>query len=247
VIDFEAIRDGFSNGEFFLEYLPTISLETNSCIGAEALIRWRRGSEVVLPDDFIPAIENTVLSGLVTYWVIETVAKELGAWLRVHDRACIAINVPPEILGRGGLRYAVQKSGLMDVARNLILEVTERGVPDKLGIDALNNAQRYGARVALDDVGMEGSNLVVLARCRVDIIKIDKSVIKELEYGRSSTVVQGIAMLMNVANLDIIAEGVESAMQVTALKEIGIKMAQGWHFSHSLSAKNFKAFYRTRH
>jgi len=245
MIDFEAIRNGFNNEEFFLEYLPTISLENNRCIGAEALIRWRRQSEVVLPDDFIPLIENTLLSGLVTYWVIETVAKELGQWLRENDGIYIAINVPPEILGRGGLEYAVRKAGLADVARKLILEVTERGVPDKLGVDALNSAKRYGVRVALDDVG-EGANLIVLARCRVDIIKIDKSVIKKMEFGARSNVVHGIAMLMNIGNLEIIAEGVESASQVTALKEAGIKMAQGWYFSPSLSAKGLKKFYRSR-
>lgn len=247
MIDFEAVRIGFNREEFFLEYLPIISLENNCCLGAEALIRWRRASEVVLPDDFIPIIENTPLSGLVTYWVVDTVAKELGAWLKASDGVHIAINVPPEILGRGGLEYVIKRSGLIDAAPKLILEVTERGVPDKLAIDALNNAERYGARVALDDVGVEGSNLIVLARCRVDIIKIDKSVIKQIECGEISNAVLGIVMLMNVANLDIIAEGVESAMQVMALKNAGVKMAQGWYFSRSLSAKDFKKFYRTRH
>jgi len=156
----------------------------------------------------------------------------------------LAINVPPEILGRGGVEYAMRKAGLMDVTAKLILEITERGVPDKLGVDALNDAKRYGARIALDDVG-EGSNLVVLSRCRVDIIKIDKSVIKQMEFGNASKAVQGIAALMNIADLEIIAEGVESAMQVVALKTAGIKMAQGWYFLSFAARKDFKAFYRT--
>jgi len=245
MINYEVISNGFNSGEFFLEYLPTMSLENNGCLGAEALIRWQRPYGVVMPDDFIPSIENTPLSGLVTYWVIDTVAKELGAWLKATDNVYISINVPPELLGRGGLEYAANKSGLADVKSKLILEVTERGVPDKLGVDALNAARHQGVLIALDDVGIEDSNLVVLAHCHVDIIKIDRSVIRQMESAETLNVIQGIATLMNITKLDIIAEGVESASQATALKKAGINMAQGWYFSPSLPAKDFTAFYLT--
>ena len=109
MISADAIRDGLVTGEFFLEYLPTVSLADGRCLGAEALTRWRRSSGVVQPDDFIPLIEGTHLSGMLTYWVLETVAKELGDWLRVHKELDISINVPPEIIGRGGLEYAARK------------------------------------------------------------------------------------------------------------------------------------------
>jgi hypothetical protein len=131
VIELGEIQEGLAKEEFFLEYLPTCSLKSNRCVGAEALIRWRRGS-TVLPGEFIPRVENTPLSGLLTYWVIETVGRELGSWLRTHAGVHLHINVPPEILGRGGIAYAVAKAGLMDVAHKIVLEVTERGVPDKL-------------------------------------------------------------------------------------------------------------------
>jgi sensor c-di-GMP phosphodiesterase-like protein len=103
MISLEAIRDGLAEGEFFLEYLPTVSLVDGRCVGAEALARWRRPSGVVQPGEFIPLIEGTPLSGMLTYWALETVAKELGDWLRAHKEAYIGVNVPPEILGRGGL------------------------------------------------------------------------------------------------------------------------------------------------
>ena len=60
---------------------------------------------------FIPLIEGTYLSGMLTYWVFETVASELGDWLRVHQHASIGVNVPPEILGRGGLQYLATEAG----------------------------------------------------------------------------------------------------------------------------------------
>src|SRR4051812_1130709 len=109
MINLETIRAGFTNGEFFLEYLPTVSLTDRRCIGAEALIRWKRPTGVVPPDDFIPLADNTPLSGLITYWVIDTVAAEMSDWLRANPNAHISINVPPEILGRGGIAYAADK------------------------------------------------------------------------------------------------------------------------------------------
>lgn len=99
----EQIRTGLTNSEFFLEYMPTISLNDNNCVGAEALIRWQHGNELVAPDEFISIVENTPLSGLITYWVIEQVARDLGDWLRTHDNVHIGINIPPDVLGRGGL------------------------------------------------------------------------------------------------------------------------------------------------
>jgi sensor c-di-GMP phosphodiesterase-like protein len=126
MIDLETVKSGFRDGEFSLEYLPIIALDEQRCVGAEALLRWERPTGVVSPDVFIPLIENTPMSGLLTYWVIDQVAVELGDWLRNHDRVELHINVPPEILGRGGLEYAAQKSGLSDVRQKVVLEITER-------------------------------------------------------------------------------------------------------------------------
>src|SRR3954447_14541015 len=152
MIDLDAIRDGLAQGEFFLQYLPTVSLADGRCLGAEALARWRQPSGLVQPGAFIPVIEGTPLSGLFTYWVLETVAAEMGEWLRAHAEAHIGVNVPPEILGRGGLEYAATKAGLADLKRQIILEVTERGLPDQQGVAALEAASRDGVRIALDDV-----------------------------------------------------------------------------------------------
>src|SRR5260370_18197901 len=87
MITVDAIHAGLAQGEFFLEYLPTVTLVEGRCVGAEALARWRRPSGLVPPDQFIPLIEETPVAGLLTYWVIETVAKELGEWLRAHEEA----------------------------------------------------------------------------------------------------------------------------------------------------------------
>ena len=115
MINIDTMRAGLLQGEFFLEYMPTIFLADGCCTGAEAVIRWRRAGSVILPGDFIPIVENTPLSGLITYWVIETLAAEMGNWLRANPDARISINIPPEILGRGGVMYAAVKSALIEL------------------------------------------------------------------------------------------------------------------------------------
>src|SRR5262245_29751455 len=105
------IREGLTRGEFFLEYMPTVSLAHGWCVGSEALTRWRRPSGLVPPSEFIPLIEETSSAGLLTYWVIETAGNELGPWLHDHPHTHLSINIPPPLLGRGGMEYAAMKSG----------------------------------------------------------------------------------------------------------------------------------------
>jgi sensor c-di-GMP phosphodiesterase-like protein len=196
--------------------------------------------------EFIPLAENTPLSGLMTYWVVDTVAAELGEWLRANRDAHISINVPPEILGRGGLEYVATKSGLMQLASQLIVEVTERGIPDPMGIEVLNTLRQWRITVALDDVTLAGgANLAVLARCQFDIIKLDRSLIAEIGPESSELDwLQGMTALLRSSRLQVIAEGVETEQQANALRASGIQYAQGYLFSRPLSADAFIAYHR---
>jgi EAL domain-containing protein (putative c-di-GMP-specific phosphodiesterase class I) len=179
-----------------------------------------------------------------TYWVIETVGRELGGWLRAQAGVHVSINIPPEILGRGGVAYAATKAGLMDVAHKIVLEITEKGIPDKLGLQALSNAGRYGTQVALDDFGVADENLAVLSRAHIDIIKADKSLVDQLRDEDEPQWLAALAALLRVTPLQVIAEGVESEVQVEKLKAAGIELAQGLYFSPPLVAKDFEAFAR---
>jgi sensor c-di-GMP phosphodiesterase-like protein len=244
MIDIDAIRAGLNNGEFFIEYIPTIDLDSGRCVGAEALSRWRTPSGALNPFDTADLTQDIPLSGRITYWVIETVARELGDWLRANRDVHIGINVPPEILGRGGLEHAVANAGLMDVVDRIIVEITERGVPDAIGVDALNRVRAAGVQVALDDVGVSDANLVVLSRVNVDIIKLPKTFVDVLlDEASASARLAGLRALMRATDVQVIAEGVETAGQVEVLKEAGVKMAQGWFFSPALSAEAFQAFF----
>lgn len=243
--DLDTIRAALEKREFFLVYLPTVSLHDGRCVGAEALIRWRRlGNVIVDAQHFIPLTDQTPLSGAITYWVIDTVAAEIGDWLGANEDAHIGINVPPEILGRGGLDYAATKSGLRARVKQVILEITERGIPDQLGLDALNGIASTGARVALDDTTLSGANLALLTRCNFDIIKIDGTLLEQLVPGAPRpTWLDALSGLLKTTPLQVIAEGVETALQVDALKAAGVQMAQGHYFSMPLAADAFFRYY----
>jgi sensor c-di-GMP phosphodiesterase-like protein len=224
--------------------MPTISLTDGRCTGAEALIRWQRDDTVVYPSDFIPGIEGTPFSGLITYWVIETIAKELHQWLREQNRVRISINVPPEIIGRGGLAYTAIREQLTDVLDKLMIEVTERGLLDAPGIFAINRAVQSNLLIALDDLVLNDASLLVLSRVACGVVKLDKSFTDEmLQPDWTDQKIAGIAALIRNGNLRVIAEGVETARQVEILKDAGVQMAQGWYFSRSLRAADFIDFF----
>lgn len=244
MINLDAVRAGLNRGEFFAEYIPTVDLDSGRCLGAEALSRWRSPAGSVNPFEVADLTQDIPLSGRITYWIIETVARDLGDWLRANQDVHVGINVPPEILGRGGIEYAVGNAGLMDVLDRLIVEVTERGVPDAIGVEALNRIRAAGVRIALDDVGIGDANLFVLSRVNVDIIKLPKTFVDCLvDEASASERLAGLRALLHASHMQVIAEGVESAVQVEALKEAGVKMAQGWYFSPALPAEEFKAYF----
>jgi EAL domain-containing protein (putative c-di-GMP-specific phosphodiesterase class I) len=244
-LNLDSIRRALQANEFFLVYQPIVELRSRRCVGAEALIRWRRDNAIVVDaGEFIPQTENTPLSGSVTYWVMDRVAEELGEWLGQNRDALIGINVPPEILGRGGIEYVASKSGLRAAAKQLVFEITERGVPDQLGLSALNSIPVSGARVALDDTTLSGANLALLTRCHFDFIKIGYELVAQL----SSEAVRpqwldGLAALLGSTDVQVIAEGIEKEHQAAILAATGVQLAQGHLFSRPLPAEELKRHY----
>jgi len=246
-VDLSTLRSALEAREFFLVYQPIVSLRDGLCFGAEALIRWRRENAVLDASEFIPLTDRTPLSGALTYWVIDTVAAELSDWLESNGTAHISVNVPAEILGRGGLEYAATKSGLRAHVKQLIIEVTERAIPDQLGLDALNSIPATGAQVALDDTTLSGANLALLTRCNFDFVKIDRLLVAELAPDKPPAPwLDGLTALLRTTSLQIIAEGIETAFQADTLRAAGVQLAQGYHFSGPLSASDFKRYYATR-
>jgi EAL domain-containing protein (putative c-di-GMP-specific phosphodiesterase class I) len=237
------VEEALRKREFFLEYLPFVDMDSGLCIGAEALVRWRRPPIVVPPLEFIPMVDNTYLSGPLAYFVMEEISRELLDWLREND-AFISFNVAPEIIGRGGLAYVAGITGLADLRGKIVIEITERGVPDRIGIEALNRAVQLGFRFALDDVGVAGANPIVLARCQVEMVKFDRDLISQVRLGEPlPSGLDAISDLLKTGKMTAVAEGVESAEQVEALKSAGFRIAQGYYFSRPISAEELKIYF----
>jgi sensor c-di-GMP phosphodiesterase-like protein len=245
MLDYDEIIYGLENAEFFLEYMPTIRLKDKKCVGAESLIRWYKNDQIIQPLEFIPLVENTPASELLTCWVVEEIGRELGQWLHENDDVHLGINIPPEIIGRGGIVNAVKKAGLLDVTEKFIFEITERGVPDQIAIEALDSAK--GIHVAVDDFGTGDLNLLDLSKLDIHVIKIDKHFIDEIVNKDSSPkMIRGLIALAREFEAVIIAEGVETEIQVSKLEEFGVDMVQGWFFSKSLPAEAFIKFFNEK-
>jgi sensor c-di-GMP phosphodiesterase-like protein len=242
----EEIREGFYKQEFFLEYMPTIRLADNRCVGAEALMRWRHVDRIVPPMEFFPVVEKTPYLAALTYRSVELMGRDLGAWLHEQDDIHIAINVPPEVMGRGGLRFAAGTVGIYDIPGKIMLEVSERGIPDQLSVEVMNAVRSIGVQIALDDVNTNDTNLLMLMHVHADVIKFEKSFADQmLREDWSNRKIEGIAALIRTGNFEVIVEGVTTAEQVKILKDSGVHMAQGWYFSLPLSAPDFISYYST--
>jgi sensor c-di-GMP phosphodiesterase-like protein len=243
----EDMRIALERGELHLVYLPTIRLSDGRCVGAEALARWHRKNRVLSGAEFIPSIENTPASGLLTYWVIDTVARELGDWLATVRAGHVSINVPPELLGRGGLEYAANHAGLSAHVDQVILEITERGIPDRLGLEALNAMADRGVRLALDDATLSGINIALLSRCNFGMLKIDSTLVAQIKPNKPPPPwLAQLASLLKHSTIQVVAEGLEHEHQIVTLRRAGIQFAQGFFYSRPLDASAFVR-YHNRH
>ncbi|TCM16470.1 sensor c-di-GMP phosphodiesterase-like protein [Novosphingobium sp. PhB165] len=225
-------------------YQPLIELQSGRCIGAEALVRWRRpGPDRMPPDLLIPLAERTGLIEAITDLMIECVAEDLarmlGAGLDVH----VAINISANDMESGrflpNLHAALQRWGIP--ASHIWLEATERGfIKPELACATIERARAAGHAVSIDDFGTGYSSLSLLEALPVDTIKIDKSFVDTI--GRSaatSVVTPHLIDMAHSLNLTIVAEGVESPSQEAYLRSAGVEFAQGWLYSPALSAEKF--------
>ncbi len=196
---------------------------------------------------FHPNCREYPIIGLLTYWVFDTVAVEMADWLRQNRNAYLSINVPPEIIGRGGMEYAATKSGLIDLSAQLILEVTERGVLIRSQSPPWEIfGQRY-PRGADDVTLVGGANMAILSRCPFHIIKLDRSLIGLIEEELTQPEwISSISALLDTSKLRVIAEGVETEWQYTVLRAAGIQYAQGYYFSRPINAERFKEYFHAK-
>lgn len=235
------------NREFIVHYQPIVSLSDGACVGAEALLRWRHpDGSLVCPDAFIPLAERSGLILPMTDQLIESVMRDLGPLLVAERSLHVAINLAAQDVSSGrflpGLEAALHGAGVQQ--NQIWLEATERGFLD---IDAaratVNRARELGYLAAIDDFGTGFSSLQHLQRLPLDVLKIDKSFVDNIEQDAATGSVTGhIIEMAKSLQLKIVAEGIETEAQRDYLRAHGVHFGQGWLFGKPMPAAEFLRF-----
>lgn len=236
------IVNSLKEEQFFLVYQPLYYLMNENIAEVEALIRWRHPEKGLLyPDQFIELAEQAGTIVNIDQWVIESACKQLKSW-RDNNRTSIVISVnistktfeTPHFIPN--IIKLLQK---YDVDPSLLqLEITERmlirNVEDS--INRLNILRSMGIHVAIDDFGSGYSSLSYIVRLPIDSIKIDKSFVQNIHTSKEAkTIVATIIHLCKALNLKVIAEGIESKLELEYLKSNECDIGQGYYFSKPIT------------
>ncbi|WP_422567934.1 EAL domain-containing protein [Janthinobacterium agaricidamnosum] len=235
--------------EFVVHYQPIVALKTGVCIGAEALVRWRRpDGAMVRPDLFIPLAEDSGLILPITDQVVAAVIHELKDMLLADRNVHIAVNLCASDIESGRILPVLQRelAGTGIETQQIWLEATERGF---LRADAaratLQRARDLGHAVAIDDFGTGYSSLSNLQSLPLDALKIDKSFVDTVGTdAATSSVTPHIIDIAKTLGLQIVAEGIETQAQADYLLARGVEFGQGWLYAKALPADQFLLFYQ---
>lgn len=241
----QGLLQAIANGELSLHFQPLVTLDGQTMVGAEALLRWQSATlGVISPDRFIPVAEESGLIQALGRWVLHKALTTWAQWQRdglVQGR--LAINVSALQLQDDqfaeDLARELKATG-MD-PRELEIEVTETALQRVTHIEhRLSRIAELGVKIALDDFGTGYSSLSILKILPLHRLKVDRAFVRDVVGNASDqAIVRAIAAMADALGLELIAEGVESQGQQEYLLRIGVKEAQGWLFAKAMSAPDF--------
>lgn len=244
------LRKGIELEEFELYYQPLVNSGSGAVIGAEALIRWRHGEELISPDEFIPLAEESGLILPLGEWVLRTAAAQAKKWEDAGYGLDISVNISSRQFAGQDLtklfREVLAVTGLQP--GRLYFEITESILMDDIvkARKILGELREQGGKFYLDDFGTGYSSLSYLKRLPLDGLKIDRSFIRDIGTDADSrAIAAAIVSLAETLNLAIVAEGVETAEQLAILRGMsGRLIIQGYLASRPVSAEHFETLLR---
>jgi diguanylate cyclase (GGDEF)-like protein len=228
------LNTALAEKQFFVLYEPIYDLNTGKVTGLEALVRWmhpKRG--VVLPDDFIPLAEETGMTVPIGRWVLEEACARAAAWNVTGHRVGVSVTVTPNQLNRDGfvidVRRALQQSGIEPGMLTLAIAETTVMSDVTAAVERLEQIKQLGVRIAIDDFGGSGyAYHSDLRRLPLDFLKVDRSSLAASEDEDYRTwLLEAILIVGRDLSLTVIAKGIESFEQMSALQSMGCTMAQG--------------------
>jgi Amt family ammonium transporter len=233
------LRRALDRDELRLHYQPVVSLESGRIVAVEALARWAHPQRGLLaPDEFIPLADETGLIVPLGRWVFQEACRQLRAWRQggLDEALRVGVNVSARQFGHHGLvadiAEALRETGAPPAA--LEVEVTEAALTEDVdrGAAVMEALSGLGVRVVLDRFGTGYSSLGALHRFPLHGVKIDRAFVQGVGHpdGEPRVVRSAIAMARGL-DLEVVAQGVETAEQLEALQALGCGAAQGFHLA----------------
>jgi diguanylate cyclase (GGDEF)-like protein len=246
------LRRALDGDELEVFYQPIVQLPSGRLQGLEALARWRHPQRGLLtPGEFIPLAEETDLVLVLGMQVLRRACRQVADWQRRFPRVLpleVAVNLSSKQFLQADLARQVarilEQSGLSGTDLVLALELTETSLMENLAsVGAmLGHLKGLGTRLAVDDFGTGYSSLAYLQHLPLDTLKVDRSFVARMDVSRDSrAIVRAVVDLAHDLGLSVVAEGVERAEHVAALRALGCDYAQGFHFARPMPAQEVEA------
>ncbi|MBW8878320.1 MAG: EAL domain-containing protein [Acidobacteria bacterium] len=237
------LRRAIERSEFEIHYQPIVSLATGRIDAFEALLRWRHPRRGLLfPNSFVPVAEDTGLIVPIGWWVLHEACRQLAAWQSPPwsgGDLAVTVNLSGKQFRQTDLvariEEILQQTGIRP--GKLRLEITESTIMEQAegAVATLLDLRRLGVKLYVDDFGTGYSSLSYLHRLPVDALKIDRSFISAMDLrAEHSEIVGTILTLARTLRMDVAAEGIETAEQVTRLRALDCHFGQGYYFSRPL-------------
>jgi diguanylate cyclase (GGDEF)-like protein len=225
------LRGAFERDELDLAFQPIVSLRGRAHVGAEALLRWNASAGRGRPiPEVIAAAEESGLINPLGAWAID---RALGVLARGDTWEYVSVNLSPRQVSSGEVAPLVER--LLEQhgvePRRLVLEITETALFDETGASLATIAalHRLGVLLALDDFGTGFSSLQHLLRFPIDVLKIDRAFISRLpEDRRARAIISSVTAMAHELDKRVVAEGIETATQLEAVRELGCDLGQGF-------------------
>jgi len=244
----KALTAAVQRGEFVLAFQPQMSLGSGELVGTEALLRWEHPHEGLRgPDTFIPVAERTGLIAEIGDWVLGEIAAILGTWTQRGVQRRLAFNVSPRQLDRHDFFVRLRQAFAdAQVPLSLVeLEFTESAameVSDSV-LAEIGALRADGATIAIDDFGTGYSNLARLRAMPLDRVKLDQSLIADIETcEKARVIVQAVVQLIKGVECEVVAEAVETEAQAGILRAMGVDTVQGYVCAPPMFEEEFLAW-----